>query len=263
MAAGGLTMTGTSIVRKLRTTYSPELALRICEAIADGQTLVEIGQQDGMPNRQTIHRWLAVYPKFFDAYERSREVSAQSFEEEALLMARILKNSNDFTGTKVQAYNIAMQQLRWSASRRDKTRYGQQQNGVSVVPIQINTTLNLGQAGMGAATDNATSIYTVEATVGAVPMFEDGYEADNVERLDGKPRLIDLEPEGDEDEASAWGLPKDETEQLSEPKPKPVPVKRPKALPKGHKSPAAMAQTARIYSQKEQRRLDALKKDQE
>src|SRR5882672_3647074 len=128
------------IDQRLAVKYSPELALRICEEIASGLTITDIAAMDGMPTRQTIYRWIAVYPKFYDAFERAREVSAQSLEEEALTMARILKDANNFTGTKVQAYNIAMQQLRWSASRRDKARYGQQQVGTTMVPIQINTT---------------------------------------------------------------------------------------------------------------------------
>jgi hypothetical protein len=246
------------IDRKLRTKYAPELALRICELVADGETLVDIGKMQGMPNRQTIHRWLAVYPKFFDAYERAREVSAQSFEEEALLMARALKGQNDFTGTKVQAYNIAMQQLRWSASRRDKARYGQQQNAVALVPIQINTTLNLGQAGMGAPTDTHQSVYTIEATANAIPAFTDGYDEDTVDRLDAEAEVVDLQAEGDENELEAWGVPETEEQQLHNPSPG-----RPSRRKKGHKPPGQTANTARRYAAAEQRRLAKLTQTKE
>lgn len=242
--------------RKLRIKYNPELALRICELIANGETLVDIGKMDDMPNRQTIYRWLAVYPKFFDAYERAKEVSAQSFEEEAILMARTLKNQNDFTGVKVQAYNIAMQQLRWSASRRDKARYGQQQAGVTAVPIQINTTLNLGQAGMGSPTDTQQSIYTIEAQVNAIPAFTEGYEEDSVDTIEAEGEVVDLNAEGNENELEAWGVPADETQQLHNPSPGRPPKRR-----KGHKAPGQAARTARLYAQSEAKRLGRLNKE--
>lgn len=242
------------IDKKIRVKYSPELALRICELVSDGETLVDIGKMAGMPNRQTIHRWLAVYPKFFDAYERAKEVSAQSFEEEAIMMARTLKGQNDFTGVKVQAYNIAMQQLRWSASRRDKARYGQQQAAVTAVPIQINTTLNLGQNGMPAPTDTQTSIYTVQAVRGELPAYTEGYVEDDVETIDAEGEVIDLEPEGTENEAEAWGVPNDEGQQLHNP-----PMGRKPKRRKGHKPLNQIAKTARAYAAAEARRLE--KKD--
>lgn len=224
------------IDRKLPVKYDPEIALRIAEEIAAGKTLVEVAALDGIPSRTTIYRWLAVYPKFFDAYERAREVSAQSFEDEALQMARDLAGTNDFTGTKVQAYNIAMQQLRWSAARRDKARYGQQTQVTSVVPIQINTTLNLAQEGQPKATDIATSVYTIEMTA-SVPEAEiEGYGEDDVMRLVGSGSVVDTEAGIDDNDELPFGLPKEEKQQLHHPRPG-----RPK---KGHKSAAATAATA-------------------
>lgn len=224
-------MPANAIDRKLPIKYEPEIALRIAEEIAGGKTLVEVAALDGIPTRTTIYRWLAVYPKFFDAYERAREVSAQSFEDEALQMARDLAGPNDFTGTKVQAYNIAMQQLRWSAARRDKARYGQQTQIVSTVPIQINTTLNLGQEGMPAATDIAQSVYTIDMTATSVPAETEGYDDDTVERLVAAGSIVDTDAGIDDNDELPFGLPKEEKQQLHNPRPG-----RPK---KGHKPLAA------------------------
>lgn len=236
------------IDRKLPVKYAPELALEICELVASGKTLTEVGDMPHMPARGTIHRWLSVYPKFFDAMERAKEVSAWSFEEEALDMARLLKGANDFTGTKVQAYNIAMQQLRWSASRRDKTRYGQQAaTGPTMVPIQINTTLNLGQPGQPPATDQQQSVYTVEVEVGTQPAEVTGYDMDSVDGIEQAGEVIDLTAEGDENEDRAFGLPETETQQLHNP-----PNGRPKATrrKRGHKSAAQTARTKTMLAKK-------------
>lgn len=234
--------------------YNPRVALAICEEIASGKTLVEITDTEGFPSRNAVYRWLTLYPKFFEAYERAKEVSAQSFEDEALAMARILKGQNDFTGTKVQAYNIAMQQLRWSAARRDPKRYGAQSQtaGIAVAAkIEINTTLNLGQD--GAAIDSKTSVYTVEVDMQR-----------QVDELDGPARaasgleaeVIDLEdgdyvemPSEDEPEGEAFGVPTERQD-------KALVDYKPRGRPRGpankrHKSPGAAARTARIYAEKE------------
>lgn len=187
---------------KLNSTYDPEKALAICELVAEGKTVVEITAMEGFPSRPTLYRWLTVFPEFSDAFERAREISAQSIEDELLTMARILKDKNDFTGVKVQAYNIAMQQLRWSASRRDPGRYGQKTAVSAVIPIQINTTLNLGQDGKEAST-TTDSIYTLTAEI---PVPSDADTEDDLDNLDA------IQDTG---EAVAFNVPEVQRHQLS------------------------------------------------
>lgn len=228
--------------------YTPEIAMEICMQIADGQTMVEICAKEDMPSRNTVYKWLTKYPKFFDAYERAKELSAQSLEEEALTMARTLKDANDFTGTKVQAYNIAMGQLRWSAARRDKARYGQSAPGLNTtVPIVINTTLNLGQE--GPPTDAEQSIYTISVEV----------PTSQVDSEEEPPTIEGEFSEGIEDEAAsddnAFGVP----EKVAPSGLGARNAGRPKGTAKGvvgrRKSPKAIEATARKYAEQERKRL--------
>lgn len=148
--------------------YDGEVAMKVMEAIAEGKTLVEVSKMQGMPSRATIYRWLAAYPDLAKAYEVAREISAQSFEEEALDMARTLKGDNDFTGVKVRMYEAAMGQFRWSAARRDPKRYGAKTEAALVVPIQINTTLDMGSGSgdrMPVTSDAGDNIYSITASV--------------------------------------------------------------------------------------------------
>lgn len=237
-----------AVDKALRVTYSPEIALKIAEGIASGHTLVEVTAEEGMPSRATVYRWLTVYPKFFDAFERALEVSAMSLEEKALGIAQSLIDKNDYTNTKVSALNYAMQQLRWSASRRDKARYGQQaQTGTDKVPITINTTLNLGQEGMGAPTDNQKSVYSisVEVPVGTGIVHD---VDDSVETIYGQGEVLDLEANPSDNEGNAFGVPDEEKQQLHNP-----PNGRPRKprTRKGHKSAAATARTAAMYAKKD------------
>lgn len=228
--------------RALGVKYTPELALVICEQIADGKSISEIAEIDGMPARNTIYRWLAVYPKFFDAFQRAKEVSAMTFEERALAIAAKLEMSHTFTASYISGLNYAMQQYRWTASRRNKTEYGQQVQTITAVPITINTSLNLGQEGMGPATTATQSIYTIEATAPSVPAVVSGYDDDTVEEITMQGEVVDLSAQGDENEARAFGLPETETQQLHNPRPG-----RPK---KRHKSPAQVAATAARYARR-------------
>lgn len=215
-------------------TYDPNVALRICELIAEGQTLTDIVAMDGIPSRPTIYRWLTAFPEFHDAYERARTLSAQSFEEEALLMARILKDKNDFTGTKVQAYNIAMQQLRWSAARRDSNRYGQKQAMNVTVPIQINTSLNLGQDGRPAEGAKA-SVYTLEAEVIADTQDEPEETGDFLDNL----------PDVSDTGQVAFGVPEKQRHGLASRK-----GGRPKGTFKGHKTAEQTQMTKLAYARR-------------
>lgn len=229
------------IDRRLPVKYSPELALAICEAVAEGLSLVKVCELPDMPSRGTVYKWLTVYPKFFDAYERAREISAQSLEDEAIDMARMLTAQNDFTGTKVQAYNIAMQQLRWSAAHRDRNRYGERAAGTTVVPVQINTTLNLGQNGEP-ATDNAKSIYTVEFNVAVPP----------APTADDEPPTLDLAPETGDNPPLPFDLPETQKQDLYVPAKKPGGQPGPrKGIPGRRKSEAATKMTATRLAKKD------------
>ena len=126
------------------TKYSPELALKICEKVAEGNTLLDICKEAGMPHRASFQRWVMLYKDVAVSYQAARELSAQSLEDEALGLARKLSGPNDFTTVKVRAIDIALQQIRWSATRRDPSKYGQKARETITVPIQINTTLYLG-----------------------------------------------------------------------------------------------------------------------
>lgn len=108
-----------------------------------------ICEQPGMPNRTTFQRWVVQYPELARAYAAARELSAHAFEEEALDIARQLSTEGrDFTATKIRAFDVAVGQLRWSASRRNPRTYSERGAVQITVPIQINTSLDLGDGGM-------------------------------------------------------------------------------------------------------------------
>lgn len=166
------------------TKYDPHIGLRICEQVAEGETLKQICKSgDGFPARQTFHRWVVGQPELAKAYAAAKELSSHSLEEEALDIARDLKNnSKNLTSQQVRAFDVAMTQLRWSARVRNPKVYSDKANLTFTVPIQINTTIDLGD-GLETATDEHPNIYEISATV--VQEHPEG-EKKEVIKLDGE-----------------------------------------------------------------------------
>jgi Bacteriophage Sf6, terminase small subunit-like len=145
------------------TVYDPHIALQIVERVAEGETLGKICTlKNSMPARQTFMKWMAREPSLRKAYMGARELSALAMEEEALDGARDLKDA-PMTANMVRAAEIAINQLRWSAARRDPKNYGDKGLASTIVPIHISTTLNMGD-GVKQQASEIPDIYTIDIT---------------------------------------------------------------------------------------------------
>lgn len=54
-------------------TYTPELAAKLCARIMDGETTSGVCRRRGMPSRVTVWRWLADRPEFQQMYETAKQ----------------------------------------------------------------------------------------------------------------------------------------------------------------------------------------------
>lgn len=131
------------------TAYRPDLALEVCEKIAEGATLKETLDLPGAPARATWYRWCMLYPDLKIAYDIARAISAEGMEEDMLEAAKMLLTGGKagLTALQLDAIKAGMAQLRWSAARRDPAKFAERPQVQTVIPVQINTTLNLGQSG--------------------------------------------------------------------------------------------------------------------
>jgi len=144
------------------TQYDPAIALEIIEKVAQGETIRKVCEGDiRFPHPVTFKRWVVNNPQLAKALDVAHKVSALSLEEEALDTAREIKLKQR-DGTQVRAYEVLLQQLRWSAERRDPAKYGTRAPISIRVPIQINTSLDLGKQDDGEI--DGASIYTISAS---------------------------------------------------------------------------------------------------
>jgi len=172
--------------------YDESVAIGILERVASGELLRDICSAQGMPHETTFRRWVINNPKLARAWDAAVKMSAATLEEEALAAGRKIKDlAKKATGIEVRAYEVAMNQLRWSAARRDPGRFGERAPANITVPIQINSTLDL-----GSALDNE-NIYKLAARVPKVvePPPDEPYHKEEV--YDRKaPRKRVLTPPG-------------------------------------------------------------------
>lgn len=119
--------------------YTPELADAICEHIAQGKSLREIGAMDGMPDKATILRWCAKNETFRDQYARAKEDYAEFIAEEILEISDNAINDwmeangdNDIgyklNGEHVQRSRLRVDSRKWLAGKLKPKKYGDRMN---------------------------------------------------------------------------------------------------------------------------------------
>lgn len=126
--------------------YSTELATRICSYIADGKSLRTICRADDMPSIEAVRLWLASNQEFLAQYARAREESADVAAEEIIEIA-------DNPDIDPNARRVMIDARKWIASKLKPKRYGDR---LDVNSTQSVTMRNV-QADMTA--DEATKAY--------------------------------------------------------------------------------------------------------
>lgn len=182
------------------TKYDPNIALDIVERIADGELLSRITAKDAVPltiTKQTFMRWVATVPELATAYHAAVQISAHAFEEKAIDKAEKTAAAPG-SPQNVSAASLLISQYRWSASRRNPTKYSDKGNTQIVVPININTTLDLGNSAKQGQDVEMPDIYTIKFPdkVEEGEFSEVTDEPENVE--DGSPRKAEVEVKEEE-----------------------------------------------------------------
>lgn len=167
--------------------YTQEMAFKIIDMLMVGKTFRYISTRPGMPGETTIYRWMAQYPDFKEAVENARQLSAMSMEDKALEVADDLLNPDRvWSNNQLRARELALKQWGWSAERRDPGRFGARMAPSTVVPIQINTNIDLGQEG---AAKQSLDVYAAHAKIAAGEPIDTAHED-----VAQSPRRLDLRP---------------------------------------------------------------------
>ncbi len=138
------------------------LGLAYCEALAFGRTLADIETDPGLPPRDLFLLWVMKDPELAAAFARAREMSSYTLEDEALHLLR-LKTKDAKSMVELRAVDLLVQQIRWSAAKRNAQVFSEKAAVNVTVPIQINTSLDMGAGGASNSTKEFPNIYEIEA----------------------------------------------------------------------------------------------------
>jgi len=99
--------------------YSPEIVEKVCELLASGKSLREIGKMKGMPARSALWRWVRAHPEIEEPIARAR---AQGFDE---LADKALEEA--CTASDPVKGRLALDARRWYLAKLNPARYGERQ----------------------------------------------------------------------------------------------------------------------------------------
>lgn len=116
--------------------YTDDMALIICERLSNGESLKGICEEDGMPDKATVFRWLAAREQFRDMYARAREIQADALFDDILTIADdgrndwMEKNFGEETrwvenGEALRRSQLRIDARKWMAGKLRPKKYGE------------------------------------------------------------------------------------------------------------------------------------------
>jgi hypothetical protein len=99
-------------------TYTPEIAERICRELAEGKSLRKICEADDMPAQGTVYVWIETdRDGFQEKYTRAREFQADTFVDEIVDISDEEPDS--------QRARVRIDARKWSAGKMRPKKYGE------------------------------------------------------------------------------------------------------------------------------------------
>lgn len=98
------------------TDYTDTLAAEIIWQVMEGKSTRKICEQDGMPSRDTLYRWLANSPDFSDQYVRACKIRREDKFER---IEDIADTEDD-----VARARLKVDVIKWQLSKEEPKKYG-------------------------------------------------------------------------------------------------------------------------------------------
>lgn len=99
------------------TIYTVALGELICDRISDGESLKKITDEEGMPDRKSVHTWLIKDEEFLHKYEAARDLQADVYADEMDDIAHDAK-------LDVQRARLIIDTRKWTAAKLKPKKYG-------------------------------------------------------------------------------------------------------------------------------------------
>lgn len=99
--------------------FTDDLNETICQRIAEGESLVDILKEKGMPGYSTFMRWLSEDEQLRENYARAREAQGDADADKINHIARGVLSGE----YEPAAANVAINALKWTAAKRQPKKY--------------------------------------------------------------------------------------------------------------------------------------------
>jgi len=101
--------------------FTEELANNICERLSNGESLLKICEDDEMPDRTTVHRWLLEKDKkeFYNKYEEAINIRTENMFDELNNIADISDKQES-----AQRSRLRVDTRKWYLSKVMPKKYG-------------------------------------------------------------------------------------------------------------------------------------------
>lgn len=116
------------------TAFDQEIANKVCDRLADGESLRSICQDPDMPTKAAVFRWLGANQEFADQYARARETQADSLFDDILVIA---DTEDDAAKARVR-----IDARKWMAGKMRPKVYGdkigvEHSGGVAITGVEV------------------------------------------------------------------------------------------------------------------------------
>lgn len=110
------------------TDYTPELAAKICEAIAGSSKGIErlCKAHKEWPDKSTIMRWVNRHPEFRDQYARAKASQIEAIVDEIIDIADTPPKDHYDTHEDISRAKLRIDTRKWLASKLAPKIYGDQ-----------------------------------------------------------------------------------------------------------------------------------------
>lgn len=134
------------------TLYTPEVVERLCELISSRREGLEdiCDSEEGLPDSQTVYKWLGRYDEFGEKYARAREAQSEIYVQDMVKIA----SGVDERPEAINKARLRIDTLKWAASKLKPKKYGDSTilRGDKENPLDIGLAALLDSAGARRAT---------------------------------------------------------------------------------------------------------------
>lgn len=104
--------------------FSQELFNEICERLASGESLRKICDDDDMPNKSNVFRWLDQNEELRDQYARARERQGDALFDDCLAIADKFDSTEMLEPEHINRARLRIDTRKWMAGKLRPKKYG-------------------------------------------------------------------------------------------------------------------------------------------